>query len=119
MPTLYGLPHCGTCKKAVAWLTEHGVAHTFIDYRAQPLTAEQLDAAAAVLGWEKLVNRASTTWRQLPESAKSPANASEWRALALAHPTLLRRPLLSDRDDWQAGFTPAAYTQRFASGATS
>ncbi len=118
MPTLYGLPHCGTCKKAIAWLAEHGVAHTFVDYRAQPLTAGQLDAAAAAIGWEKLVNRASTTWRQLPESAKSPANASEWRALALAHPTLVRRPLLADGDDWQAGFTPAAYAQRFAVGAS-
>ena len=83
-PTLYGLPHCDTCKKARAWLTARGIAHEFVDYRAQPLAPAQLEQAAAALGWDKLVNRASTTWRQLDEADKGAETASAWLAL-LAH----------------------------------
>lgn len=109
MPTLYGLPHCGTCKKAIAWLVANGIAHEFVDYRAQPLSASQLESAAALLGWDKLINRSSTTWRQLDESAKAAATPDQWLALAMNHPTLIRRPLLIDGTHVDAGFAEARY----------
>ena len=62
--TLYGLTKCSTCVKAREWLTEHGVDHQFIDYRDHPVPAATLKAwSGKVGGWEKLVNRASMTWR--------------------------------------------------------
>ena len=48
--TLYGLPHCGTCKKAIAWLQAHNVAHHFVDYRAEPLSADAPEADADAEG---------------------------------------------------------------------
>lgn len=119
MPTLYGLPHCGTCKKAIAWLVQHGIAHDFVDYRAQPLSPAQLEVAAAALGWDKLVNRSSTTWRQLSETDKSAVTPGQWLALALKHPTLVRRPLLIDAGHVDAGFTEARYAAHFLTGARS
>ena len=117
MPTLHGLPHCGTCKKAIAWLTGHGIAHEFVDYRAAPLSPAQLESAAATLGWDKLINRSSTTWRQLGETEKSASTPAHWLALALAHPTLIRRPLLIDGSHVDAGFAEARYAAHFATGA--
>ena len=117
MPTLYGLPHCGTCKKAIAWLTHNRIGHTFIDYRAHPLAPSQLQAAATALGWEQLVNRSSTTWRQLSEDEKSATTAAQWLALVAARPTLIRRPLLIDGDHIDAGFSETRYAAHFLAGA--
>jgi Spx/MgsR family transcriptional regulator len=117
MPTLYGLPHCDTCKKARSWLASRGISHHFIDYRAQPLEPAQLELAAAALGWDKLVNRTSTTWRQLDEADKAAETASAWLELLARHPTLIRRPLLVDGHHIDAGFNESRYAAHFVSGA--
>jgi Spx/MgsR family transcriptional regulator len=112
--SVFGLGHCSTCKKAVAWLDEHGIGHRFIDYREQPIAPKDLKSYAAQLGWEKLVNRASQTWRALPEAQKSPQREAEWLALVQGHPTLIRRPLLVRADGTaMVGFSAARYAQAF------
>lgn len=116
MPTLYGLPNCDTCKKARAWLSAHAIAHEFVDYRANPLSSAQLEAAAAAHGWSKLINRSSTTWRQLDEDDKTASTPAQFLALAKTHPTLIRRPLLLDGTHVDAGFDPARYAAHFAPG---
>jgi Spx/MgsR family transcriptional regulator len=114
---VFGLGHCSTCKKAVAWLNEHGIGHRFVDYREQPIPAQDLKVYAAQLGWEKLVNRASQTWRGLPEAQKSPQDEGDWLALVQAHPTLIRRPLLVlPHGRAIAGFDTTQYTAAFGSG---
>lgn len=91
---LYGLDKCSTCQKARAWLDEHGQAHSFIDYRAHPVAAKRLQQWARELGgWEKLVNRASLTWRNLPQQRKEPADDDQWLALIAEFPALVRRPV--------------------------
>jgi Spx/MgsR family transcriptional regulator len=113
--TVFGLRYCSTCKKAVAWLDEHVIEYRFVDYREQPIPAVDLKAYAAQLGWEKLVNRASQTWRGLPESRKSPQGEGDWIALVQAHPTLIRRPLLVLADGTAlAGFSATRYADWFS-----
>jgi Spx/MgsR family transcriptional regulator len=91
---LYGLAKCSTCLKARAWLEQKGVAHQFQDYRDQPLDAAVLKTWAATLGgWEKLVNRASMTWRNLDESLKTPNSEDDWLSLIADYPALVRRPV--------------------------
>ncbi|MFA7678907.1 MAG: Spx/MgsR family RNA polymerase-binding regulatory protein [Pigmentiphaga sp.] len=92
---VYGLKNCDTCRKARRWLDEMGMAATFHDLRETPPDAQQLDAwAQAAGGWEKLVNKSSTTWRALDASLKQPDSAEAWLALVQANPTLIKRPLL-------------------------
>src|SRR3546814_18762488 len=92
---VYGLNKCSTCHKAMAWLDEHGVAYQFADYRDNPIDSRTLCAwASAVGGWEKLVNRASMTWRNLPLEKKSPQGQEQWLALIAQFPALIRRPVL-------------------------
>src|SRR3546814_13964475 len=63
---LYGLKNCSTCVKAMRWLEQQGVDFSFTDYRDNPVAPQALSAWAQELGgWEKLVNRASMTWRNL------------------------------------------------------
>lgn len=116
---VYGLDQCSTCVKARRWLTDHGVSHQFTDYRAHPLPAASLRKWAEALGgWEKLVNRASMTWRNLPEARKSPASEADWLALVAEYPALVRRPLLVDgQGGVMSGFSEKKYAERFGAPA--
>jgi len=113
--TIYGLAKCSTCVKARQWLDAHSVAHTFIDYRDQPIPAATLtDWAHQLGGWEKLVNRASMTWRNLPETRRAPADDSAWTALIADYPALVRRPVAVSPDGTVGvGFNDKRYQTRF------
>ncbi len=76
------------------WLSGQGVACQLIDYRENPLDPQFLcEVALALGGWEKLVNRASMTWRQLTVAQRQAASDEQWLALIAQFPTLVRRPL--------------------------
>lgn len=114
MLKIYGLKNCSTCKKATLWLDQQGVAYTFIDYREQPVApALLLQWAEQLGGWAKLVNRASPTWRNLPEERKEPANDAAWQQLIAEFPTLVRRPVAVDEKQVSVGFKPDAFVERF------
>lgn len=108
---LYGLKKCGTCAKAMAWLELHGIKYCFTDYRDHPIPADILTAWSADLGgWEKLVNRASMTWRNLPDERKLPALPEQWLALIAEFPALIRRPVTIAPDGAiSAGFSEKKY----------
>jgi Spx/MgsR family transcriptional regulator len=113
--TVYGLDTCDTCRKARNWLKRFEVEHTFVDYRANRVPVETLKAWSAQLGgWDKLINKASTTWRQLPEGRKSPGSDPEWTLLLKEHPALIKRPVLVTADGTvSVGFTDNAWKLRF------
>ena len=96
MLTLYGIPNCDTVKKARAWLDERGVAYRFHDYKKAGISKEKLDAWLQQVPWNRLVNRAGTTFRQLPDEQK-PTDVVSAVAAMLANPSVIRRPLL-ERD---------------------
>jgi transcriptional regulator, Spx/MgsR family len=114
--TLYGLAKCSTCVKARQWLDAHGITHEFVDYRDRPVPARTLAKWARQLGgWEKLVNRASMTWRNLPQDRKAPASDAEWTALIAEYPALVRRPVaVDDSGEVGVGFSEKRYQERFA-----
>lgn len=111
--TLYGLEKCSTCDKARAWLDARGVAHTFVDYRQNSIDPELLRAWAKQLGWEKLVNRASMTWRGLADARKQPVSEADWLALVKDYPALIKRPVAVGDDGVSVGFTEKQFGQRF------
>ncbi|HEY9281426.1 MAG TPA: Spx/MgsR family RNA polymerase-binding regulatory protein [Eoetvoesiella sp.] len=110
---LYGLKRCSTCVKAMKWLEEHKIEAAFTDYRDEPVPAELLAAWAHELGgWEKLVNRASMTWRNLPAERKEPASDEQWLTLIAEFPTLVKRPvMLRTNGSVSVGFSDKKYTE--------
>ena len=70
MLTIYGIPNCDTCKKARKWLETNSVEHQFHDLRVDGLEKTMLDRWAGQVGWQKLLNTRSTTWRGLAESER-------------------------------------------------
>ena len=111
---LYGLAKCSTCLKARAWLEQKGIAYNFQDYRDEPLDADTLKKWAEVLGgWEKLVNRASMTWRNLDESLKTPVKDHVWLSLIAQYPALVRRPVAVYTDQTvTVGFNEKRFAQQ-------
>ena len=110
MITLYGIPNCDTVKKARAWLGEHDVAHDFHDFKKQGVPVAQLDAWIAQLGWEKLVNRKGTMWRRLDAASQEAVkDAASAKALMLAQPSVIKRPVVEWGDRATAGFDPGAW----------
>jgi Spx/MgsR family transcriptional regulator len=114
-PTLYGLPNCDTCRKARNWLGRFEVPHEFIDYRASPLAPATLKAWAQQLGgWEALVNKSSTTWRNLLPQRKNPGSDPEWTLLLREHPALVRRPVVVlDDASVSVGFSDNGFKKLF------
>ena len=96
-------------KKAFAWLDGHAVAYTFHDYRAQGVSRADLERWCAAAGWEKVINRAGTTFRQLPEEAKSGLDETKAIALMLEKPAMIKRPVLEIGDAIEIGFKPERY----------
>ena len=95
----YGLSKCSTCQKALDWFAEQKIEVNFSDVKENPVTAKQVASWAKALGgWEKLINRAGYTWRGLPEEAKTDLTAEGAVALAVAHASLIRRPLIEHAD---------------------
>ena len=110
MITVYGIPNCDTVKKARAWLTEHGVEHHFHDFKKHGVPETELDRWLAAVGWETLINRKGTTWRQLNEAVRiGVADATSARAVALANPSVIKRPVVQWTNGITVGFDAAAW----------
>jgi arsenate reductase len=111
--TIYGIPNCDTMKKARTWLDRHGVAYAFHDYRKQELEPERLDSWVDALGWEVLLNRAGTTFRKLADADKQDLDAAKAKALMLANPSMIKRPVLDLDGRLLVGFKPDVYAMAF------
>lgn len=109
--TIYGIKTCDTVKKARTWLEGRGVEHRFVDYRAEGLDPKLLTEWRKQLGWEKLLNKASTTFKELPDVDKQNLDEKKATALMQAHPTLIKRPVLDVDGRVMVGFKPDLYEQ--------
>lgn len=111
LTTMYGITTCDTIKKARVWLEGHDVPYRFHDYRAEGLDAKRLDGWVGKVGWEILLNKASTTFRELADKDKLGLDEKRAKALMLAKPTMIKRPVLEVGDRILVGFKPDVYAQ--------
>ena len=111
---LYGISNCDTVKKARRWLDEQGVAYHFHDVRKDGLDAARLQGWIDALGWEKLLNKAGTTFRKLPDAQKEGLDAASAKALMLDQPAMIRRPVVEAMDGISVGFSAGDWQMRFA-----
>lgn len=113
MITLYGIPNCGTVKKARLWLDDRGIEYGFHDYKKAGLDEARLCAWADELGWEALLNRRGTTWRKLAEPVREGMDREKAIGLMLESPSIIRRPLLDTGKARYLGFSEDAYREIF------
>ncbi|HMU89156.1 MAG: Spx/MgsR family RNA polymerase-binding regulatory protein [Pseudomonadales bacterium] len=108
---LHGIKSCDSCRAALRWLRDHGVAHQFRDLRQDAPQRTELVVWLERLGPE-LLNRKSSSWRQLPESLRIDVDADRTIELLLGNPTLMKRPLLEWSGGLLLGFDPDLYQRQ-------
>lgn len=111
--TLYGIKNCDTVRKARKWLDKNQPNISFHDFREDGLDKEQLTHWVALIGWEKLFNKRSTSFRNLSDADKADIDQDKAIELMLSHPTLIKRPVLVVNDKIQVGFKEAEYQAWF------
>ena len=109
MIDFYGIPNCDTVKKARAWLDAKGIDHVFHDYKKEGADPVKLERWVAEKGWETVLNRRGTTFRQLPEGDKAERDAAKALRLMQAHPSTIKRPVVEHSDGLLVGFDPAEW----------
>ncbi len=113
MITLYGIKNCDTIKKARRWLDNHAIDYKFHDFREDGLDAAAVKGWLAELGWEVIVNKRSTTWKQLDKTVQTNMDEKTAQAAILEHPTLIKRPLLDTGKERFVGFSAERYQSVF------
>lgn len=111
MLTLYGIKNCDTVKKARRCLEENDIEYQFHDFRQDGLDKKQLNEWLQKLGWEAMVNKRSTTWRNLSDKEKDISTNSQAAKLLLANPTLIKRPIAEKNKTLLVGFNEAEFQQ--------
>lgn len=114
MTIMYGIPNCDTIKKARKWLEAEGVEYQFHDYKKQGIDAELVKEFCLSLGWENVLNKRGTTYRQLSQEQKDTLNETNAIALLVEQPSMIKRPIVRHNDILELGFSTANYAALFS-----
>ena len=111
MLTVYGIKSCETCRRARQFLTAREIEHRFHDVRDDGLDIQMLERWADRIGWEKLLNKKSLTWRKIPEVDRADLNRDKAMAAIIDRPTLLKRPVLEAEQFLAVGFSEERFSE--------
>lgn len=109
--TVYHLKTCDTCRKVIKALGAAGHDLTLIDVRADGVPVEDLERILVSVGWEALLNTRSTTWRGLSDVEKAGVDKAKALALMGEHPTLIKRPVITNEDITTVGWKADVQTR--------
>jgi len=104
---VYGIPNCDSVKKARAWLSQQGLDFEFHDFKKQGVPEAKLDGWLKACGWEVVLYRKGTTWRQLDSATQAAVqDAASAKALMLQQASVIKRPVI----EWPSGSVTVGYT---------
>ncbi|MER3433051.1 MAG: arsenate reductase [Leptolyngbya sp. ERB_1_1] len=89
---VYGIPTCGTCKKAFKWLGDRAIAYDFINTKDQPPSKPEIEAWVSTLGAKPMRNTSGQSYRSLGEEKQTWTDA-QWIDAFANDAMLLKRPL--------------------------
>jgi len=110
---LFGIKNCDTVKKARRWLDGHQLEYQFHDLRADGLAPATIHRWLTRVSAADLVNRRSTTWKALDPDTRNNLDDRQVPELLLAHPTLIKRPVLEADGRLLVGFSAPTYQAFF------
>ncbi len=111
--TMFGIPNCDTIKKAKKWLQNANISFEFHDYRKQGVDRALVEEFCRHLGWEQVLNKRGTTYRQLSQQQKDNLDLSSAISLLVEHPAMIKRPILSVNNQFHIGFKAEQYNNIF------
>ncbi len=113
MTTLYGIKNCDTVKKARRWLDDNKQQYQFHVFRVDGLDSKKLSSWLTQVDRLTLLNKRSTTWRQLDDNDKADLSENNIKKLLLANATLIKRPVLEFDKKLYIGFSDKNYQEIF------
>jgi arsenate reductase (glutaredoxin) len=116
MIKVYGIPNCGTCKKAIAWLQDNNLEYEFINTKDHPPDQKMITSWVKALGSRVMRNTSGKSYRALGE-ARNTFSEQEWIDLFAQDAMLLKRPLFTkDNQAVLVGFkgSPAELKEKLA-----
>jgi arsenate reductase len=109
MLTVYLYQKCSTCRNALKWLDDHGIAHESKAIRATPPSLEELRTARNILGGDirRLINTSGMDYRALGMKEKLPAMTdNEVFEMLGWNGNLVKRPFVIGDGVALVGFKP-------------
>lgn len=111
---IFGIPNCGSVKKARVWLQENNISEDFHDYKKLGIDETNLKNWCKEFGWEKVLNKKGTTWRNLEESVKAQVtNENAAIKLMLANTSVIKRPVIETEKGNTIGFDENDFEKTF------
>lgn len=108
--TIYGIPNCDTMKKAMNWLTANNIPFVFHDYKKEGISKAKLEAWCNQAGWENVLNKRSTTWRELPVTEQEKITSQPAAIqLMMNNTSIIKRPVLENGKQLLIGFSEKEY----------
>ena len=106
---IYGISNCDTVKKAKNWLDSHNIDYQFHDFRKDGIHKDIIYGWLNTVAWDKILNKRSTSWRNLDASTQQAINATNVVDLLVENPTLIKRPVMDVNDIITVGFNSDTY----------
>ena len=104
-PIVYGIPNCDTTKKALALLKKNKVDFSFHDYKQEGITSKKLEEWCGKMGWEIILNKRSTTWRELKEAEQQKViDQPTAIKLMMKSNSIIKRPIIEFGKNIVVGF---------------
>ena len=111
MLTVFGIKSCDTCRKARKYFAENDIEFRFHDVRDDGLDMQMLQRWSSRIGWAKLLNKQSLTWRKIPEVDRNDMTKDRALALMIENPTLVKRPVLESEVFIAVGFSEKRFAE--------
>lgn len=105
MLTVFGIKSCDTCRRARKYLDEHNIEFHFHDLREDGLDIQMLERWTQRIGWARLMNKQSLTWRKIPEVDRNDMTHDKALAAMIYSPTLVKRPVIESDKFIAVGFS--------------
>ena len=107
---IYGIPNCGSVKKAIEWFTHRAVPFQFHNYKKEGIDKTKIKSWCKQVGWEFIFNKKGTTWRGMAEKYKNiPLTEKLAITIMLENNSIIKRPVVEYKNKLLVGFDETIY----------
>ncbi len=105
MIIVYGISNCDTIKKTFDWLKKNKIEYQFHDYKKTGISKEKLVDWSKKVGWQILLNKNSTTWKNLSQPEQQAATTENAAIkIMMKNNSVIKRPVIETGDVILVGF---------------